>query len=148
MDKSDVPKVVDPRDDAYFELSFSPNVTLVGTVRRFVGDFYTRIIEDADVTSRLAVATHELLENAVRYSADGNTTVRVGVKRTPGEMRITIDTRNRAKAPNLEVLRGTLAEVVESTDHEQLYQAMMRRSAKRTDGSGLGLRARLRGRAE
>jgi hypothetical protein len=139
MDDAATVGMADASDDAYFELSFSPTATLVGTVRRFVGDFYARILDDAEVTSRLAVATHELLENAVRYSNDGTTTIRVGVKRSGDDMRIRIETRNRAAASNVEILRGVLEEITRAEDADQLYQAMMRRSAKRVDGSGLGL---------
>ena len=83
-------------EDAYVELNFSPNVRLVGTVRRFVSEFYAQVIGDGEIISRLAVATHELLENAVRYSMDGNTTARVSVKNQPGAFLVTIDTKNRA----------------------------------------------------
>src|SRR3954464_15490402 len=41
--------------DAYCELSFSPNVSLIATVRRFVEEFYVKVIRSANVTSRLAV---------------------------------------------------------------------------------------------
>jgi anti-sigma regulatory factor (Ser/Thr protein kinase) len=65
---------------ASFELNFRPNVALVSVVRRFVTEFYQRFLSDADGTSRVALATHELLENAVRYSKDGETTIRIEVE--------------------------------------------------------------------
>lgn len=125
--------------DAYFELSFSPNARLVSTVRRFVAAFYVQILADAEVTDRLAVATHELLENAVRYSSDGNTRVRIGVKREPGGCAVTIDTINRAAAGDLAGARTTLDEIASAQDPQRHYQVLMRRSITRTDGSGLGL---------
>jgi anti-sigma regulatory factor (Ser/Thr protein kinase) len=126
-------------EDAYFELSFSPNVRLVSSVRRFVSEFYTQMLADADITSRLAVATHELLENAVRYSLDSNTTIRIGMKRQASGYAVTIDTRNRAHAPNVDGVRRALDELAAATDAQQHYQVLMRRNMKRTDGSGLGL---------
>jgi two-component sensor histidine kinase len=111
-------------DDAYFELRFSPNVTLVPTVRRFVTEFYTQVFKDDEGTSRIAVATHELLENAVKYSVDKSTRIRIGVRRTgDGRFVVTIETSNRARA-------------ADSLVH---YQSVMRRNAKLTEGSGLGL---------
>lgn len=127
-------------EDAYFELSFSPNVTLVSTVRRFVSEFYVQVLGDAEMTSRLAIATHELLENAVRYSCDGHSSIRIGVTTSPSnEIEIVIDTRNRASRDNLASLQSAVEEMTAATDAALHYQTLMRRTAKRTDGSGLGL---------
>jgi hypothetical protein len=129
----------DAEGDAHFELSFSPNVKLVGTVRRFVSEFYTQSLGDPDVTSRLAVATHEMLENAVRYSLDGNTNIRIVVQRHPEAVGVTIDTRNRAPGGHIESLRGILDELCAAPDPDEYFQLMIRRSSKRAEGSGLGL---------
>jgi hypothetical protein len=126
--------------DAFFELEFSPNVMLVATVRRFVGDFYIQILGDAEATSRLSVATHELLENAVRYSLDGYSRMRIGVTHESENVRcITINTSNRARDPHLTSIRAALDEMAEAASPDAHYQVLMRRSAKRKDGSGLGL---------
>jgi anti-sigma regulatory factor (Ser/Thr protein kinase) len=125
-------------EDAYFELSFSPNVKLVSTVRRFVTDFYAELVNSAETISQLAIATHELLENAVRYASDGNTSIRIGVKRSDGAVRVTIDTRNRASIDSIAAMRGVLDEIAAATDPNAHYLVLMRRSAKRADGSGLG----------
>jgi anti-sigma regulatory factor (Ser/Thr protein kinase) len=130
-------------ETAHFELSFSPNVSLVSTVRRFVTEFYVQILADAAATSQLAVATHELLDNAVLYSFDGNTTVRIGVKKDAEMVSVTIATRNRASPDNLASVRTRLDELSAAEDPNVYYQKMMRETAKRLDGSGLGL-ARVR----
>ena len=49
----------------YFHLVFRPNIKLVSTVRRFTGEFYRRVLVDQELASRLALATHEMLENAM-----------------------------------------------------------------------------------
>ncbi len=127
-------------DEAYFELNFSPNVRLVSTVRRFVSEFYVQVLGDAELTSRLAVATHELLDNAVRYSSDGQSSLRIGIRRTPdAPFQIAIETRNRSTRENLAVLRGAVDEMNAAHDPLLHYQVLMRRSSKRTEGSGLGL---------
>lgn len=129
----------DERDDAYVELSFSPTVKLVTTVRRFVENFYSEVLGDADVTARLTLATHELLENAVRYSIDGHTSIRIGVERKDGKVQVSIDTKNRAPSDHIQTLRVILDEIARSTDPEGHYQEMMRRSSLQAEGSGLGL---------
>jgi anti-sigma regulatory factor (Ser/Thr protein kinase) len=136
-----------PSESAHFELSFSPNVSLVSTVRRFVSEFYVQILSDAEATSQLAVATHELLDNAVLYSDDGNTAIRIVVHREPDAFRVGIETRNRATPANVEAVRTAIDEMNAAPDAAAHYQVLMRRSAKRADASGLGL-ARVRAEAD
>lgn len=130
---------------ASFELTFRPNVRLINVVRRFVSDFYDQVIGDADTVSRLALATHELLENAVRYSADGETRVRIDVD--PGDGTLTIRMANRAEPAHRAALTELLAEMEGAPDAMDHYCTLMRRNAKRKDGSGLGL-ARIHAEAE
>jgi anti-sigma regulatory factor (Ser/Thr protein kinase) len=135
------------QNQAYFELSFSPNLSLVSTVRRFVSDFWNKILPSPDVTSQLAVAAHELLDNAVLYSYDGNTHVRIEVEKEPGTARVTITTRNRASPANLSRVQAAIQKVASATDPSAFYQATMRAAAQRAEGSGLGL-ARVRAESE
>jgi hypothetical protein len=126
-------------DDACFELQFAPNVALVATVRRFVTDFYGKVVNDDDVTDRLAVTAHELLDNAVRYSVDAQTGIGIRVGHDGTNVDVTIRTMNRASAEQLEAARRALDEVVSAPDASAVYAAQVRRAATRTEGSGLGL---------
>jgi hypothetical protein len=124
---------------AYFELNFKPNVALVSVVRRFVSDFYARFLGDPDGTSRVALATHELLENAVKYSVDGETTIRIEVDEVTQPRTVRITLRNRAEAANIAAIRDILDGVTRSGDASAFYQELIARKAKRREGSGLGL---------
>src|SRR5258705_13993296 len=86
---------------AYLEMRFKPNVVLITVVRRFVSSFYQEVLGNRDAVSRLAVATHELLENAVKYSSNGETTISISVDRSGDERFVEIVTRNRADENNL-----------------------------------------------
>lgn len=125
--------------EASFELSFSPNLRLIGTVRRFVGEFYEHVLNDGNITSRLVVATHELLENAVRYSHNGQSTIRIGVIAVGGGVQVSIETRNQTGDANRAELNALLDEMRVTQDRHGFYQVLMKRSWKREDGSGLGL---------
>jgi hypothetical protein len=125
--------------DADFELTFSPSLQLVDTVRAFVGQFYAETVGDSEVGAKLALATHELLDNAARYSADGRTSIRIRLERTPAHVDVTIATRNRALGPHLSTVRTALDEIAAEPDAEVYYQRLMRKRMKRSDGSGLGL---------
>ena len=127
------------KEDAYCELSFSPNVSLIATVCRFVGEFYERVLGDQDVASRLVVATHELLENAVRYSSDGRSSIRIGVHRRSDMLDVAIDTWNRTTREHRNALGALLEEMLGARDRGGFYQRLLRRTARREDGSGLGL---------
>jgi len=135
-------------DEALFELRFAPSVALVSTVRKFVSEFYVELMGDADVSHRLAMATHEMLENAVSYSSDRRSELVVSLHRTGGQFTVSIRTKNRASGERLTKVRHHLDEVVNAEDPLALYNQLVRRAAKRTDGgSGLGL-GRIRAEAD
>jgi hypothetical protein len=128
-----------PLPEAEFELTFSPSLALVSTVRRFVSEFYAETIGDPEIASKLALATHELLDNGARYSLDGRSSLRIRLERTPKDVAVTIETRNRAVDAHLSSARVALDELAAAPDADAHYQILMRRSATRVHGSGLGL---------
>lgn len=142
------PMSVDPvrRDLGFCEISFGRKPELVSIVRRFVSDFYDRTLADPDATSRVALATHELLENAVKYSRDGRAKVRIDVSGRGPRVRVRIRTQNRGRPEDAAFVQRTIDEMM-SMDANVYYLSLMRRNASRTDGSGLGL-ARIRAEAE
>lgn len=134
------------RDLGFCEISFEKRPELVSIVRRFVSDFYDRTLADPDATSRVALATHELLENAVKYSRDGRAKLRIEVTGDDQRVRVRIKTRNRAEPADAEYIQRAIDEM-SSMDANVYYLALMRKNASRTDGSGLGL-ARIHAEAE
>lgn len=135
-------------DEALFELRFQPTVALVSTVRRFVSDFYRELLSDADVSDKLAMATHEMLENAVHYSIDRRSELIIALREATPDIVVSITTKNRATDERLLKVRSALDEVVSAEDAADLYNQLMRRAVKRQDGgSGLGL-GRIRAEAD
>jgi hypothetical protein len=119
-----------------FELRFRPSASLITVVRRFVEDFYVKVMDDRDVASRLALATHELLENAAKYSTNGEASLQV-VARTET---VHVRASNRAAPAQIELLRKVFDEIGSAPDAKELYSRMLKRTAVLASGSGgLGL---------
>jgi hypothetical protein len=130
-----------------FDLVFRPSVDLISIVRQFVSSFYSQIIGNRDdgTVSNLGLVTHELLENAIKYGTGGETRLSVEFDRVVN--RVAIRMWNGASETHIETLKRNVKELSEAPDAFAHYQEVMRRSAKRTNGSGLGL-ARIAGEAE
>jgi anti-sigma regulatory factor (Ser/Thr protein kinase) len=134
-------------EEASLKLEFRPDIDLVSVVRRFVADFYTRILADPDAASRIALAVHELLENTVKHSIDGETSVTIDVEEDGTSSAIIIAASNRAAPEHMRQVSLLLDEMDRSQDPFSHYQSLLRKNARRTDGSGLGL-ARIRAEGE
>lgn len=135
---------------ASFDMTFAPTTRIVSVLRRFVMSLYERILEDEEMSSQLALVTHELLENAVKYNIDEATLLRVTM--TPqseslSEIVVTIRTRNRATAENIRIAERLITQVREAEDPFMFYQQLIAISADEPQRSGLGL-ARIRAETE
>jgi hypothetical protein len=122
-----------------FELTFQPDLDLVTDVRDFVETFSLRVLDDRDLSGRLAIATHELLENAVKYARGGETSLRVDVVPAPGARAIRVRTRNRADDRHVTTLRVYLDEIRASADPLAYYHQRMQRAARVAGAAQLGL---------
>lgn len=141
----------------HLELNFRPTVQIITVVRNSVMRLYERVLNDPDTSARIALATHELLENTLRHSVDGNAMLHISVEGPQdaaqdgdrgkgGAQRITIVTRNRATAANIADLTAQAAEM-DVQDANAYLIDLMGRCAERDEDGGLGL-ARVRAEAE
>jgi hypothetical protein len=135
------------KGDTYlFELEFTPNLRLVPIVRRFVSDFYGEVFDDEEAVSRLALSTHELMENAVRHNAGGDAQLSVELRELGEEKRISVRIGNPSSTECIHKLSRLLEAMDRAPDPFQFYLQRMGESARQSEGSGLGLtRVRVEG---
>ena len=126
-------------DSPYLEVSFRPTVATILEARRFVASLWGPLLGDADVASRIALATHELLENALKYSLDGSTVMRIELARATMPSTVKVETRNRLSPERREGLDEIFEEMNRAGDALTYYQSAMQRTRTRRHGSGLGL---------
>ena len=111
-------------------------------MRRFTEELYELTMHH-DISGKVAIATHELLENAVTDASDGLAGVHIEV--TDGKL--VVRTWNRTSPHHLTTVIAKIDEMNQVADADEYYQLMLNKTAYRTDGSGLGL-ARIRAEAE
>jgi hypothetical protein len=128
-------------------MHFSPSFALISSAREFVAQFYDAILDDPDATSRVALTTQELLENATKYSSDGSTVLQIDVTRDESGHVISVRTSNDTTPAHLSELQRRFDDMNRSTDAFGYYTDLMVRTARRPEVSGLGL-ARIRAEGE
>ena len=132
------PSLIPPKSVPSFELLFRPSVHLIHVVRCFVADFYAKVVVEPDTVQRLALATHELLENAHKYSNDGD--VALFVECNMESRAVSLRTKNRASATQIVMVEQAFAAMSRAQDAASFYLEAMRKTVSRTDSSaGLGL---------
>jgi hypothetical protein len=146
MSEPQLPARTLPASSYYrFEMTFGPTMVLILTVRQFISSFYDRLL-GREAGEMVSMVTHELLENALKYSAEDSATLRVEVIPESSGDRIVIQIRNRSSDQHIRPLKALIDSMNQYPDPMEHYIALMRETSKRKDGSGLGL-ARMRAEA-
>src|SRR5260221_4371884 len=128
-----------PQSETYCRMSFRPSATLITVVRRFVSHFFDELLEDAELASMIALAAHELLENAVKYSTDGEAVLTLELDEHAAEPEVRVTIENKAPPEHVERLRGIFDDLHASTSPAAFYEELLRAGVERATGSGVGL---------
>jgi hypothetical protein len=127
---------------AAIRFDYRPRVRLIASTRALVTDLCEQVFDDADATSRVAMAAHELMENVAKYSSGGEGSVAVELSQRNGESYVQVSTKNRASAEQRATLQQLIGELRGAHDPVAYYDSVIVKSL-RSKGSGLGL-ARIR----
>lgn len=123
--------------DEYIELKFGPKWKYISAARAFIQNFLGISIGDQEKADKLAMAASELLENAVKYSVNSETLMKVTVDSAGRMVRVTVS--NQAGHEQCGVLDSIFKEIMSKSPLEA-YVDRMKAAATREDGkSQLGL---------
>ena len=120
-------------------LSFEPFAEQIASLRSAVSALCAPYVADADERSRVLLAAHELLENIVKYSSGGMAEFHFSLETAQAGLRARLRTKNRAEPERLSDTQRRLDALAAAPDPVAHYDEMIRESAGRRHGSGLGL---------
>lgn len=111
----------------------------VWAIRNFVEAYYRVVLVDADLVDRIAMATHELMENAAKYASSDESQLRIAYSPENEPPALEIAVTSRIDPRDVGPLSRLMERLEAAEDVQALYIEMIRESAKRDNGSGLGL---------
>ncbi|MGQ0735622.1 MAG: hypothetical protein ACT4QD_18455 [Acidobacteriota bacterium] len=126
----------DGTPDDYVELRFGPRWTYISSVRKFLASFFLIGLSDKERAEQISMAASELLENAIKYSSEDSSQLRVEVRRVDGHIDLMVE--NPADPQQINVLRRELA-LVNAGEPEEAYLRRMEEAAKGHGQNRLGL---------
>jgi hypothetical protein len=107
----------------------------VDDIRRFVESFCAAACPGTDREEQLALATHELVQNAIAYASAPGIDLRLAMDREAGRVRVSVS--NAVRPEQAAVLRERLARIVAHRDPLAGYLAAMRENPDGRGGLGL-----------
>ena len=115
-----------------------PSAASASQGREFFRQALAPLLGDEDLCFTVALVAHELTENIIKYSVDGERSISVGVDEKNEARRVWVRSVNRVSPQDVEALVAAL-ETIRTTDApDALYDRIISESASRL-GSGLGL---------
>lgn len=135
-------ELASPPETIVFQLEVSMKADHLTAVRRFVADLAQSVVRDADLASRLAMAAHELLENAIKYAQNRERLVTLQLC-AESDRKVHVTVRNVSSEELVAPLRERLQALADAKDPVAHYYQLISSSMQSDTGSGLGL-ARIR----
>jgi hypothetical protein len=112
-----------------------PSWVFVDDLRRFVESFCAASCPGADREEQLALAAHELVQNAIAHASTPGVELRLELDR--GAARVRVSVTNTADPAQAEILRARVAEVAGPANPLAPYLAAMRKAPEARGGLGL-----------
>ncbi len=121
--------------EAVLFLRMHPSWVVVDDIRNFVETFCANACPEAEREGQLALATHELVQNAIANAVSPDIEVKLELDRRAG--RVGVSVSNDAHEDQIEVLKTRLASACAHENPLQGYLAAMREDPHSRGGIGL-----------
>jgi len=121
--------------EAVLFLRMQPSWVVVDDIRHFVETFCASACPEAERQEQVALATHELVQNAIANAATPDIELKLEVDR--GSDRVSVSVSNDARADQIEVLRDRLGKMLAHANPLDGYVAAMREDPESRGGIGL-----------
>jgi anti-sigma regulatory factor (Ser/Thr protein kinase) len=125
----------DSSADAVLFLRMQPSWVVIDDIRHFVESFCASACPEAAREEQLALAAHELVQNAVANAVTPDVELRLEVDRS--SERVCVSVSNRARADQIAVLRVRLDETLAHASPLEGYVAALRADPESKGGIGL-----------
>ncbi len=112
---------------------------MAGKIANWLIDFCQMTIEDLEITSRLHMAAHELVENVLKYGSTPEVGLEFELERLADKSFVRLRTRNTAAPEQLREVARRVSELREAPDPIAYYDRLIRSTAPMAGMSGLGL---------
>lgn len=122
-------------DTAVFFLRMTPTWDVVDEVRRFVERFCETACPGTERQEQIALAAHELVQNAIANAAGPDVEVRLELDRQGGSIRLSVS--NGCRPEKIDVLRARLFRAQAHRDPLEGYLEAMREDPYGKGGLGL-----------
>jgi hypothetical protein len=122
-------------DASVLFLRMQPSWVVVDDIRRFVESFCASACPWAEREEQLALATHELVQNAIANAATPDIELKLEVDR--GRARVHVAVSNDARPDQIDVLRTRLHRTQAHGNPLEAYVAAMREDPESRGGIGL-----------
>jgi hypothetical protein len=121
------------------KMGLKPNHASVSTMRQVVRDLAREVICDEDVSWRLSMAAHELLDNARCYGEDGTAHLDVDIEPREDGHVATVAVRSLATLEEAVHFQEVWTHMQRSTDARAFYLAAIAKAMEHPGQTGLGL---------
>jgi hypothetical protein len=122
------------------DLLLDAQLTDASVIRRLVEEHSQKVLADDDAADRLAMASHELLENAFKYSADGRVRLHLQFQRgLAGDHQVVVSVHNLAEECHALRLQAAIQEMTAFGNPKIYYRILLGRLTSQRGACGLGL---------
>jgi len=125
------------QEKGFIELEFGPSWKYIACARSFIQNFLSISLANKEKADKIALASSELLENAVKYGS--NDIIKLSIYVVHETENLVVEVINSATPEAIKILKNIYKKIIKGNPID-VYLSQMKEAALRSDGkSQLGL---------